>query len=124
MNFEVPDNVSEMFEDEFAELDETHWLVEQMPVYPGGQMALLRFLTQQLNYPSDAMQKKIQGQVVCQFTVNKDGTISDIKVISGVSPSLDREALRVLQLMPQWTAGKRKGQAVKVRYTLPIDFRL
>ena len=124
MTVEIPEDAGEMLEEEYHEPDETHWVVEEMPVFPNGQAALLRFLTTNLNYPPDAVQKNIQGQVVCQFTVNKDGSISDIEVVSGVNPSLDKEALRVLQMMPHWTPGKRQGKTVKVRYTLPIDFRL
>ena len=124
MNFDIPEDIFEMLEEEFPEPDETYWLVEEMPVYSGGQRALLRFLTQHLTYPADAVQQKIQGQVVCRFIVNKNGSISDIEVVNSVNPSLDKEALRVLHMMPPWTPGKRQGQAVKVKYTLPIDFRL
>ncbi|MDR1584953.1 MAG: energy transducer TonB [Prevotellaceae bacterium] len=113
-----------MIEKEYIDPDKTYWIVEIMPTFQGGQAALFRFLTSNLNYPPEAVRQKQQGQVLCRFTVNKDGSISDIKIVSGVSPALDREALRVLELMPKWTSGKRKGKAVKVRFTLPVDFKL
>ena len=96
-------------------------VVEEMPKFPGN---IFKFLSENIHYPSIAIENNIQGQVVCQFLVNKDGSIEDISVVRGVDRSLDKEAIRVIQSMPKWTPGKQRGKAVKVRYTLPISFKL
>jgi len=102
-----------------------HFLVvDVMPQFPGGEAALYRFLQGSIKYPAVAEAGKIQGRVVCQFDVNTDGTISNIQIVQGVHPSLDSEAIRVIQSMPRWVPGKRKEKPVKVRFTLPINFAL
>ncbi|MCD8263060.1 MAG: energy transducer TonB [Tannerellaceae bacterium] len=99
-------------------------VVEEMPQFPGGDAALLQFIAKSIKYPVIAQENGIQGRVVCSFVVNKDGTIVDAEVVRGVDPSLDKEALRVINTMPKWTPGKQRGKPVRVKYTVPITFRL
>ena len=99
-------------------------VVEQMPSFPGGQAALMDYLNNNIKYPVIAEENGIQGRVIVQFVVGKDGHISDVKVAKSVDPSLDKEAVRVVKAMPKWIPGKQNGQAVTVRYTLPVTFRL
>ena len=99
-------------------------MVEQMPEFPGGMPALIEFLKSNIKYPKDAEKQKVEGKVLVLFIVETDGSVTDIKVAKKVFPSLDAEALRVVQAMPKWTPGKIKGRPVKVKYTLPIMFRL
>ena len=98
-------------------------VVESMPQFPGGESALHAFLSQNLKYPEKAMKEKISGRVILQFTVDKNGDISDIVVVRGVSPELDAEAIRVIKSMPRWIPGKQRGKTVAVKYTLPINFK-
>lgn len=95
-----------------------------MPEFPGGQDALLQFLAKTVKYPVIAQENGIQGRVTASFIVEKDGSVTDIEVIRGVDPSLDKEAIRVLSTMPKWTPGKQRGQDVAVKYTVPVTFRL
>lgn len=100
-------------------------LFMQMPSFPGGQEALLDFLSQNVKYPPIAQKNGIQGRVIVQFVVAKDGKISDVVVVrSGGDPSLDREAVRVIKSMPRWEPGKRRGKPIRVKYTAPVNFRL
>ena len=99
-------------------------VVETMPEFPGGQGALLQYLAKSIKYPVIAQENGIQGRVSCSFVVNKDGSIVDAEVIRGVDPSLDKEALRVINSMPKWSPGKQRGKPVRVAYTLPINFQL
>ena len=99
-------------------------VVEQMPEYPGGIQEMMKFLSENVKYPVAAMKTGVQGRVVVQFIVEKDGTVTSGKVMRSVNEELDAEALRVVNAMPKWTPGKQKGQAVRVKYTLPISFRL
>ena len=101
-----------------------HIRVEKMPEFPGGQDALNRYLVRNIKYPLLAQENGIQGRVVCQFVVNSDGSIVDISVVRGVEESLDKEAIRVIQSMPKWTPGRQGGKSVRVKYTLPIRFKL
>ena len=101
-----------------------HIRVEKMPEFPGGQEALNRYLVRNIKYPLLAQENGIQGRVVCQFMVNSDGSIVDISVVRGVEESLDKEAIRVIQSMPKWTPGRQGGKSVRVKYTLPIRFKL
>ena len=98
--------------------------VEQMPSFPGGNAALMNYLSQNIKYPVIAEENGIQGRVVVQFVVGKDGHISDVRVAESVDPSVDKEAVRVVKNMPKWIPGKKNGQSVTVRYTLPVTFRL
>ena len=99
-------------------------VVEQMPSFPGGNAALMNYLSQNIKYPVIAEENNIQGRVVVQFVVGKDGSISNVHVSKSVESSLDEEAVRVTKSMPNWVPGKQDGQAVSVFYTLPITFRL
>lgn len=101
-----------------------HIRVEKMPEFPGGQEALNRYLVRNIKYPLLAQENGIQGRVVCQFVVNSDGSIVDIAVVRGVEESLDKEAIRVIKSMPKWTPGRQGGKSVRVKYTLPIRFKL
>lgn len=98
--------------------------VEKNPEYPGGIQALYDFLGKKIVYPSGAKEAGIQGRVICQFVVNKDGSIVDIVVVKGVDRDLDEEAIRVIKLMPKWSPGQQSGKTVRVKYTLPIVFKI
>ena len=98
--------------------------VEQMPEYPGGMQAMIEFLQTNIKYPEDAVKQKVEGRVMVQFVVETDGSISDVHVAKQVFPSLDAEAIRVVQVMPKWVPGRAKGKVVRVKYNLPIVFRM
>ena len=99
-------------------------IVEQMPEYPGGQAALIEYISNNVKYPDDAAKKKVEGKVFVTFVVDTDGKITDVSLLRKVFPSLDAEAIRVISGMPNWIPGKQKGQVVRVKYTVPIMFRL
>ena len=99
-------------------------VVEQMPMYPGGDAALMGYLRDNIHYPTVAAENGVQGSVVVGFVVERDGSITDVKVLRSVDPSLDREAMRVVKSMPRWTPGKQNGSAVRVKYQVPVTFRL
>jgi protein TonB len=100
-------------------------VVESMPEFPGGQQALFKFLAENVKYPVIAQENGIQGRVICQFVVNKDGSIVDVQAVrSSGEPSLDKEAIRVIKSMPKWKPGKQRGKPVRVKYTVPVNFRL
>lgn len=99
-------------------------VVEQMPSFPGGAGALMQYLSSNIKYPVVAEENGVQGRVVCTFVVEKDGSITDVRVIKSVDPSLDKEAVRVVKGMPRWIPGKQNGSAVRVKYTVPVTFRL
>lgn len=99
-------------------------VVEQMPSFPGGISGLRTYLNQNVRYPAEAQETCVQGRVVVSFVVGKDGHISDVTVLRSVDPSLDKEAVRVIRNMPRWTPGKQGGEPVKVRYNVPVSFRL
>lgn len=99
-------------------------VVEQMPEYPGGMQALFEYLGQNLKYPGDAKEQKIEGRVIAIFVVETDGSISNVEVVKPVFPSLDAEAVRVLSGMPKWKPGMQSGKVVRVKYTVPINFSL
>lgn len=109
---------------EEAVTEEIFVVVEEQPEYPGGNAAMMQFLSNNIRYPVIAQENGIQGRVICNFVVERDGSITDVQVVRGVDPSLDREAVRVIQQMPRWKPGKQRGQAVRVRFTLPVVFRL
>lgn len=104
--------------------EETLTVVDVMPQYPGGDRELLKFIAQSIKYPTDAQDAGVQGRVICSFVVDKKGNIVEPKIIRGIDPSLDAEALRVIGMMPRWTPGRQDGKAVRVLYTVPITFRL
>ena len=99
-------------------------VVEEMPQFPGGMQEAMTFLAKNVKYPVVAQQANIEGRVIVQFIVGKDGSISDVKTVRGVSPELDAEAMRVVSMMPKWIPGKQRGKAVAVKYTMPVSFRL
>ena len=111
--------------DEMDDEDVVFVIVEKMPEFPGGQQALWNFLANNVKYPVIAQESGIQGRAVCQFIVNRDGSITDVEVVkSAGDPSLDKEAVRVMKLMPKWKPGIQNGKIVRVKYTLPVNFRL
>jgi len=122
----VMDEKKEIVEEkhEVEEEKVIHNIVEQMPSFPGGPSALNAFLSKNLKYPPIAEENGIKGRVTCQFVVERDGSITDVKVVRGVDPSLDREAVRVIKSMPKWIPGKQNGKSVRVRFTCPITFTL
>lgn len=99
-------------------------VVEKMPEFPGGMAALMKYLANAIKYPVIAQENGIQGRVSCSFVINKDGSIVDAVVLRGVDPSLDKEALRVINAMPKWKPGEQRGKPVRVKYTVPVTFRL
>ena len=99
-------------------------VVEQMPQFPGGDAALMQFLSSHIKYPVVAEENGIQGRVVGTFVVERNGSISDVRVVKSVDPSLDTEAVRVIKSMPNWIPGKQNGSPVRVKYTVPVTFRL
>ena len=99
-------------------------VVEQMPMFPGGDAALMGYLRDNMHYPTVAAENGVQGRVVVGFVVERDGSITDVNVLRSVDPSLDREAVRVVKAMPKWTPGKQNGSAVRVKYQVPVTFRL
>lgn len=99
-------------------------VVEQMPSFPGGNGALMKYLAENIKYPVVAQENGVQGRVVVSFVVEKDGSITDVQVVRSVDPSLDREAQRVVKSMPKWIPGKQNGSAVRVKYNVPVSFRL
>ena len=99
-------------------------VVEQMPSFPGGNEALMKFLQENVKYPVVAQENGVQGRVVVSFVVERDGSITDVKVVRSVDPSLDKEATRVVKSMPHWIPGKQNGAAVRVKYNVPVSFRL
>lgn len=99
-------------------------VVEQMPMFPGGDAALMGYLRDNIHYPTVAAENGVQGRVVVGFVVERDGSITDVNILRSVDPSLDREAMRVVKSMPRWTPGKQNGSAVRVKYQVPVTFRL
>ncbi len=100
------------------------FIVEDMPEFPGGEEALRKYIAQSVKYPVIAQENGIQGRVYVSFVVNTKGKVTDVKIARGVDPNLDKEAIRVVNAMPEWKPGKQRGKAVKVSYTVPINFVL
>ena len=111
-------------EEEEVDEQEIFTVVEEMPSFPGGMGECMKFLSKNINYPSISQENGVQGRVIVQFVVNRDGSIVDPVVVRGVDPYLDKEALRVISTMPKWKPGKQRGKAVRVKYTVPVMFRL
>nr|WP_314753938.1 TonB family protein [uncultured Prevotella sp.] len=99
-------------------------VVEQMPSFPGGPTALMTYLSQNTKYPVVAQENGVQGRVVVSFVVERDGSITDVRVVRSVDPSLDKEATRVVKSMPNWIPGKQNGSTVRVKYNVPVSFKL
>lgn len=104
--------------------EEVFMVAEQMPEFPGGMKEMLKFLQENVKYPENAMKNNVQGRVIVQFVIEKDGTPTEFKVLRSVDPDLDAEALRVLQTMPKWKPGMQRGEVVRVKYTVPVSFKL
>ncbi len=116
--------VIEVIEDE-PEIEEMVGVVETMPEFPGGMQALWKFIEDNLQYPKDAGEINVQGRSIIQFTVEKDGSITDIEVVRSVGhPSFDKEAVRVIKMMPKWKPGSQNGTIVRCKYTVPVTFKL
>ena len=99
-------------------------VVEELPQFPGGAVEMMKWLTKNLKYPENAQRRKKQGRVVAQFMINTDGSVSDIKIIKSIDSQLDREALRVLKMMPAWKPGTQNGKPCKTMVVVPVWFRL
>ena len=99
-------------------------VVEVMPQYPGGQIAMLKYIMENIKYPEQAMKEGIQGRVAVRFIVEKDGSISDVRPVLSVHPLLNKEAVRVVESMPKWIPGKQNGKPVRVRFNVPVMFKL
>lgn len=104
--------------------DEIFVIVETMPEFPGGATAMMSFIAKSINYPVTAIERGIEGSVICSFVIDKDGSITDIEIVRGIDVSLDKEASRVIGMMPKWSPGMQRDKAVRVKYTMPIRFRL
>lgn len=111
-------------EEEEVEEQQIFQVVEEMPEFPGGMAECMKFLGKNIKYPTISQENGVQGRVIVQFVVNRDGSIVDPVVVRGVDPYLDKEALRVISSMPKWKPGKQRGKAVRVKYTVPVTFRL
>ena len=111
-------------EEEEPEEQQIFQVVEEMPEFPGGMAECLKFLSKNIKYPTIAQENGVQGRVIIQFVVNQDGSIVDPVVMRSVDPYLDKEALRVIKMMPKWKPGKQRGKAVRVKYTVPVTFKL
>ncbi|MFI3239262.1 MAG: energy transducer TonB [Bacteroidales bacterium] len=98
--------------------------VDEQPHFPGGEHGLTKYINQTREYPYQAHANRIEGRVLCSFLINEDGSVSDIRIVRGVETSLNDEAVRIINNMPKWEPGREKGQEVKVRYVIPIVFRL
>ncbi|MBN1986116.1 MAG: energy transducer TonB [Prolixibacteraceae bacterium] len=116
--------VIETQEEEEEEEAQVFFIVEDMPEFPGGELALRKYIANAIKYPVIAQENGIQGKVYVTFVVDKDGGISDARIARGVDPSLDKEALRVVNTLPKWKPGKQRGKPVRVSYTVPINFVL
>ena len=99
-------------------------VVEQMPEFPGGAVEMMKFLSENVKYPEAAMKAGTQGRVLATFIVEADGTVTNIKVVKKVSDEIDAEAVRVIKAMPKWKPGMQNGKVVRVKYTIPVSFRL
>ena len=106
------------------EIEEIFGIVETMPMFRGGERKLMEFIGNNVVYPKEAIEAGIEGKVFVEFYIEKDGTVCDAKVLRGIGYGCDEEALRVIGLMPKWFPGKQRGHAVRVKYTLPINFKL
>ena len=118
--FTLPDSNIQLPQDSIYE----YGIVETVPVFPGGEAGMMKYLSDNIKYPAEAQEAGIEGRVFTRFIVNEDGSVSDVEILRSVHPLLDAEAVRVVKAMPKWTPGKAGGKAVKVRYSLPLIFRL
>lgn len=124
MTFLGMNAMAQVVETEEITEEEVFSIVEEMPSYPGGAAAVANYIANNLQYPQSAIENGIQGKVFVQFVVEKDGSVSNVKVIRGLSTECDEAAVNVVKSMPKWTPGKQRNQPVRVSYSLPIMFRL
>lgn len=117
--------VAKPMEEEVGDMDADFFIiVEEMPSFPGGQKALMEFMGKNIKYPTVSQETGVQGKVIVQFVVDKDGSIINPIVVRSIDPYLDKEALRVIKSMPKWKPGMQRGKAVRVKYTVPVTFKL
>ena len=117
-------NTTAMAQNKKTSNDKVFEKVEDMPEFPGGEQAMMDFVSKNVQYPKEAMEKGISGRVMVGFIVEKDGSIGDVKVVKGIGGGCDEEAVRVVKAMPKWKPGKEKGKPVRVSYMMPIFFKL
>jgi protein TonB len=113
-----------MQEEEEEEEEQIFMIVENMPEFPGGDLALRKYIAEHVQYPEIAKENGLSGKVFVQFVINQKGEVQDVKIARGVDPALDKEAIRVVQGLPKWKPGSQRGKPVKVSYTVPINFQL
>ena len=126
MNTEVEEYVAPVRQDEEESAEETQifMVVESMPEFPGGEPSLYKYLAENIKYPQMAKESGIQGRVFVTFVVERDGSVTDVRVLRGIGGGCDEEAIRVVKAMPKWTPGKQRGKSVRVQYNLPVKFTL
>lgn len=122
--FDIPVNFKIAGTNEESDSEKVTMVIEEAPAYPGGQQALMQFLAHNVKYPKAALMAGIQGRVLLSAVIDVDGSIVDVQVVESVNPLLDAEAVRVARLMPKWTPRKQNGKPVRVRFGLPVNFRL
>lgn len=120
----IVQNYDGEFSEDYDPSGEVFVIVEEMPQFPGGESALQAFIKKNLKYPTIALENGISGRVICTFVIDGKGKVTGAEVLRSVDPNLDKEALRVIGLMPDWKPGRQQGKPVRVRYTLPVIFRL
>ena len=116
--------IVEMAEEEEEEEEQIFMIVENMPEFPGGDLALRKYIAENVKYPEIAKENGLSGKVFVQFVINQRGEVENVKIARGVDPALDKEAIRVVQNLPKWKPGSQRGKPVKVSYTVPINFQL
>ena len=116
--------IVEMTEEEEEEEEQIFMIVENMPEFPGGDLALRKYIAENVKYPEIAKENGLSGKVFVQFVINQRGEVENVKIARGVDPALDKEAIRVVQNLPKWKPGSQRGKPVKVSYTVPINFQL
>ena len=112
------------FQENPSDGNTVYHVVDKMPEFPGGMKALMDFIDRNVQYPTEARKKGVQGRVVVQFVVDEDGSIITPKIVRSIEPSLDEEALRIIKMLPRWRPGALNGKVVKVKYTVPVAFKL
>jgi protein TonB len=121
----ISDTDMTVLEEEVDEIEVVSFnMVEQKPIYPGGDIALLKFISDSTKYPEEALQNAISGKVYVQFVIDAEGYVTNVQIAKGVAPILDQEAIRVIKLMPRWTPGEQRGKPVSVSFVVPINFYL
>lgn len=125
MNVDIPDVPKSILpNDSLAKKERVFDVVDEAPEFPGGMQVLYDFLGQNVQYPEIALEKNLQGKVYVEFIINEDGSLSNFEIVKGTYPTLNEEALRLTKIMPNWIPGKFKGEVVKVRYCIPINFTI